>query len=163
MANIDSLTKMILCPLRDNYNPVLGDDVITTQPSKGMPRQRLAGVGSPHYTPVSFRHKAQHQDYILAFWRLHRTKAFAMRLIMDNTELSWYECRFIGQPSLSSLGGVFEFSINIVCRPKPLDTEQDRTFIHWYNQTGGDISGYFSLLEKLVNVDLPAATRHINA
>lgn len=164
MAAIDLLPKLMLLPLRDSYNPTLGNDVITTQFENGMPRQRLAGVGRPHQTPVTFRHKAQHQDYILAFWRVYRAKAFAMRLILDGTELAWYECRFIGEPSISALGGsVFEFSINLVCRPKPLDIEADKAYIEAYNATGGDISGFFNLLEKLVNEDLPAAFGGLNA
>ena len=129
-----------------------------------MPRQRLAGVGRPHQTPVSFRHKAKHQDYILAFWRVYRARAFAMRLILDGTDLAWYECRFIGEPSVLSLGyGVFEFSINLVCRPKPLDIEADKAFIYLYGETGGDISTFFNALEKLVNEDLPSAMRGLNA
>lgn len=158
MAAIDLLPKLVLCPLRDSYSPTLGNDVITTQYENGMPRQRLAGVGRPHQTPVSFRHKAQHQDYILAFWRVYRARAFAMRLILDGTDLAWYECRFIGEPPILSLGGgVFEFSINLVCRPKPLNLELDETFIYFYETTGGDISGFINQLEKLVNEDLPDA------
>ena len=164
MAAIDLLPKLVLCPLRDSYNPTLGNDVITTQYENGMPRQRLAGVGRPHQTPVSFRHKAQHQDYILAFWRVYRARAFAMRLILDGTDLAWYECRFIGEPSILSLGGgVFEFSINLVCRPKPLNLELDETFIYFYEATGGDISGFTNQLEKLVNEDLPDALGSLNA
>ena len=164
MAAIDLLPKLILCPLLDSYNPTLGNDVITTQYENGMPRQRLAGVGRPHQTPVSFRHKAQHQDYILAFWRVYRARAFAMRLILDGTDLAWYECRFIGEPSILSLGGgVFEFSINLVCRPKSLNLELDETFIYFYNATNGDISVFTNQLEKLVNEDLPDALGSLNA
>lgn len=164
MANIDLLPKLILLPLRDSYSPTLGNDVISTQYTNGMPRQRLDGVGRPHQTPVSFRHKAQHQDYILAFWRIYRARAFAMRLILDGTDLAWYECRFIGEPSILSLGGgVFEFSINLVCRPKPLNLELDETFVYFYNATNGDISGFTNHLEKLVNEDLPDALGSLNA
>lgn len=161
---IEDLPQMVLLPLRDSYNPTLGNDVITTQFENGMPRQRLAGVGRPHQTPVSFRHKAQHQDYILAFWRVYRARAFAMRLILDGTDLAWYECRFIGEPSILALGNnVFEFSINLVCRPKPLNLELDATLIYLYEQTGGDISGFTNALEKLVNEDLPDALGSLNA
>lgn len=164
MAAIDLLPKLILCPLLDSYSPTLGNDVITTQFENGMPRQRLAGVGRPHQTPVSFRHKAQHQNYILAFWRVYRARAFAMRLILDGTDLAWYECRFIGEPSILSLGGgVFEFSINLVCRPKPLDLELDETFVYFYGTSNGDISTIFNQLEKLVNEDLPDALGSLNA
>lgn len=164
MADIDLLPKMILCPLRDSYNVVLGDDVITTQYENGMPRQRLNGVGRPHQVGVTFRHKAQHQEYLQRFWRINRAKPFAMRLILDSTELAWHECRFIGNPQLSALGNnVFEFTVNLVCKPKPLDLAVDQDFIDFYVAANGDISGYFNLLEKLVNQDLPAAMRGLNA
>lgn len=164
MADIDLLPKLALLPLRDGYDPTLGDDVITTQYTSGMPRQRLRGVGSPHEVSVTFRHKAPHQDYILAFWRLYRTKPFAMRLILDSTGLNWYECRFIGRPSPREIGAnVFEFSIGLVCRPKPLNLELDETLVYFYNQTGGDISGFTNALEKLVNEDLPDALGSLNA
>lgn len=159
MADIELLPKLVLCPLLDGYSATMGNDVITTQYENGMPRQRLAGVGRPHQVGVMFRHKAVHQDYILAFWRLNRAKAFALRLILDDSGLNWYECRFIGEPSISALGGnVFEFSISLVCRPKPLDIDVDETFVYMYEQTGGDISGFTNALEKLVNEDLPNAT-----
>lgn len=164
MAIQDDLPQLILCPLLDGYNPTLGNDVITTQYTSGMPRQRLGGVGSPHEVSVTFRHKAVHQDYILAFWRLYRAKPFAMRLILDDTGMSWYECRFIGSPSFGALGGgVFEFSIGLVCRPKPLNLDVDASFVYLYNETGGDISTFFNLLEKLVNEDLPDALGSLNA
>ena len=60
-------------------------------------------------------------------------------------------------------GGVFEFSINLVCRPKPLNLELDETFIYFYEATGGDISGFTNQLEKLVNEDLPDALGSLNA
>ena len=159
-----ALPQMVLCPLRDGYGVSLGNDVITTQYENGMPRQRLNGVGRPHSVSVAFRHKEVHQEYILAFWRVYRAKAFAMRLFTDNTDLQWCECRFIGEPQLNSLGNnVFEFSINLVCKPKPIDIAIDDEFLNVYILTGGDISGFSNALEHLVNYDLPEAIRSLNA
>lgn len=164
MADIETLPRLALVPLRDSYSPTLGNDVLTTQFTHGMPRQRLGGVGSPHQVEVRFRHKAVHQDYILAFWRLYRAKPFAARLILDSTGLDWYECRFIGNPSPVEISAdVFEFSIGLVCRPKPLNLDLDETFIYFYEQIGGDISGFTNALEKLVNEDLPDALGSLNA
>lgn len=164
MADIETLSKFALVPLRDSYSPTLGNDVLTTQFTHGMPRQRLGGVGSPHQTQVMFRHKSQHQDYILAFWRLYRAKPFAMRLKIDSTSMQWYECRFVGEPQMGFLGGnVYEFGINLVCRPQPLNLDLDETFVYFYEQTGGDISGFTNALEKLVNEDLPDALGSLNA
>ncbi|WP_227430383.1 hypothetical protein [Psychrobacter sp. I-STPA6b] len=162
--DIDDLPRLILCPLRDSYNPTLGNDVITTQYENGMPRQRLAGIGRPHRTPVAFRHKAIHQDYLLAFWRLYRAKPFAMRLILDSTDLQWYECRFVGDAQIKDLGNkVFEFAIEIVAKPKPLNLKVDEAVIWAYGQTDGDLSSFFNPLEKLVNEDLPNAVRELHA
>lgn len=164
MAIQDELPRLILCPLLDSYSVTLGNDVLTTQYENGMPRQRLNGVGRPHSISVSFRHKAQHQEYILAFWRLYRARAFAMRLIVDNTDMRWYECRFIGEPQLQALGGdVFEFGVALIVKPKPLNAEVDKVFVHLYEKTGGDISGFTNPLEKLVNEDLPDALGSLNA
>jgi len=164
MADIETLPKLALVPLRDGYDPMLGDDVITTKYTSGMPRQRLGGVGSPHEVSVTFRHKAVHQDYILAFWRLYRASPFAARLILDDSGLSWYECRFVGRPSPREIGAnTFEFGISLVCRPRPLNLEVDASFVYLYNETGGDISTYLNALEKLVNEDLPDALGSINA
>lgn len=156
MADIDLLPKMILCPLRDGYNVTLGDDVITTQFENGMPRQRLNGVGRPHQVGVTFRHKAQHQEYLYNFWQFNKAKPFAMRLIIGNSELLWYECRFIGSPATLSLGAdVHEFSISLVVKPKPFDKVVAQEFIDAYLLTGGDLTGYLNILEQLVNYHLP--------
>lgn len=164
MADVNLLPKLILCPLRDSYSVSLGNDVITTQYENGMPRQRLNGVGRPHNVGVAFRHKSEHQEYILAFWRVYRARAFAMRLFADGTDLQWCECRFIGEPQLTSLGnGVFEFVINLVVKPKPLNLAVDQDYIDAYILTGGDISPFLNALEKLVNEDLPSAMRGLNA
>ncbi len=158
------LDKLVLCPLLDSYQVALGDDVITTQYTSGMPRQRLAGIGQPHETSVTFRHKAVHQDYILAFWRINRARRFSMRLIADGSEMAWYECNFIGKPTISSLGNnVFEFSVGLIVKPNRIDLDVDRAFIDLYIETNGDISLFGSLLEKLVNFDLPDAVRGVYA
>lgn len=161
---IEDLPQMVLLPLRDSYNVTLGDDVISTQYTKGPPRQRLGGVGAQHQTPVTFRHKGQHQQYLYDFWLLHRAKPFAMRLIIGSPALSWFVCRFVGSPTHSYLGAdVHEFSIGLVIEPKRLDLEVSAAYLWAYQQTGGDVSLYFNALEKLVNEDLPDALGSLNA
>ena len=99
-----------------------------------------------------------------AFWRVNRAKPFSMRLLGDNTTLEWYECRFISPPQLKALApNVFDWSCDIVVKPKPLDIEMDKFIVYIYEQTGGYTDRFFNLLEKLVNVDLPNATRGLNA
>lgn len=164
MSYLDELPKLLLCPLLDSYSPTLGNDVITTQYESGMPRQRLAGIGRPHETPLEFRHKGIHQEYLLAFWRLNRNKPFAMRLKLDSTSMEWYECRFVGAVQPVPLGGdAYSFSCAIVARPKPLDAVTDQDFTDAYELTGGDLLGFLNPLERLVNVELYGATRSLNA
>lgn len=161
---IEDLPQMVLLPLRDSYNVTLGNDVVTTQFEKGMPRQRLGGVGSPHQLSVTFRHKGQHQEYLYSFWELYKTKSFAMRLIIGSPTLSWFECRFLGSPTHTELGAdVHEFSIGLVVKPKRLDLDVSAAYLWAYQQTGGDVSLYFNALEKLVNEDLPDALGSLNA
>lgn len=164
MAIQDDLPQLILCPLLEDYDVEIGDDVTSTQFTNGPPRQRLNGVGRPHQVRVRFRHKAVHQDYLLSFWRLQRTKPFAMRLIIDSTSMEWYECRFIGSPKPQVLGGgIFEMSAMLVVTARPLNLEVDAAFVYLYNETKGDISTFFNALEKLVNEDLPDALGSLNA
>lgn len=156
MAIQDDLDQLILCPLLDGYGVTLGDDVLSTQYTNGPPRQRLDNVGAWHQVAALFRHKAQHQDYIMSFWRLHKVKPFAMRLIVDSTSMQWYECRFLGKPQPQVLGGgVFELGANLVVKPQPLNLEVDGNYVWAYNKTGGDISTLNNILERLVNEDLP--------
>lgn len=163
MAIQDDLPQLILCPLLENYNVGIGNDVLSTQYTNGPPRLRLNNVGAPHQISATFRHKAQHHDYIWRFWELYKVKPFAMRLIIKGTAMQWYQCWFNGMPQDLVLGGnVFEFSCGLIVKPIPVDLEVAATFIYLYNETGGDISTFFNLLEKLVNEDLPDALGSLN-
>ena len=159
-----ALPQLILCPLRDSYNLTFGDDVVTTEYSDGMPRQRMDSTGRPHHTPIGFINSKAQQDYLTAFWRIYRAKPFAMQLYSSSTTLEWHECRFVGSPNQKEIGyQLFDWSCDIVVKPKPLDIEMDKSIVYIYGQTGGHTDTFFNLLEKLVNVDLPNATRGLNA
>lgn len=158
------LPQLILSPLRDSYDLEFGDDVLTTQYDDGMPRQRLESTGRVHRTGIAFRHKKAQQDYLQAFWRTYRAKAFAMQLIGDSTDLEWYECRFVGKAKFKEIGyQVYEWSCEIAIKPQKLNIELDAVIIEIYNQTGGYTNQFFNILEKLVNQDLPQAMRGLNA
>lgn len=164
MADIETLPKLLLCPLLESYSVTLGDDVLTTQYETGMPRQRLGSIGRPHEVSVGFRHESVHQDYILAFWRLYRMKPFALRLVIEDTSLSWYECRFVGAPSKRKVGGdVYEFNANLLVKPKPLRDAEDNDLVWVYEQTDGDPLTYTNILERLVNESLPESAGSLDA
>ena len=156
------LPQLILLPQRDSYDLSFGDDVLTTEYSDGMPRQRLDSTGRPHHTAIGFINSKAKQDYLQAFWRVNRAKPFALRLLGDSTTIEWYECRFISPPSLRAIApNVFDWSCDIVVKPKPLNLELDKTIVAIFEQTGGYTDKFFNLLEKLVNVDLPNATANL--
>lgn len=159
-----ALNEFILLPLRDSYNIQLGDDVTTTQFDSGMPRQRLTSIGKPHQVDVTFRHKNQHQEYLYNFWMLHRTKPFMMRLLAGSSEISWFECRFVGGLNHTEVGfNVHQCSIGLIVKPNRFDKQVAQDYVDAYTLTGGDLSTFFNALEKLVNEDLPSAMRGLNA
>ena len=156
------LPQLILLPLRDSYDLTFGDDVVTTEYSDGMPRQRLDSTGRPHRTPIAFRNRAAAHDYLLAFWRTYRARPFAMRLYSSSSKLEWHECRFLGNPNQKEIvSQLFDWSCEVVVKPKPLNLEMDKIIVAIYEQTGGCTDTFFNLLEKLVNVDLPNATANL--
>ena len=155
--------QLMLQPLRDSYQLTFGDDVITTEVSNGMPRQRLGGVGAPHRSSVRFQNRLSEYNYLMAFWRVNRTKAFFMQLFSDNGELSWHECRFVSAPQVSEIGyHIYNCSFEIVIKPKPLNIDVDNVIVTINNMANNERDEYFNYLEKLVNNDLPNATRGLN-
>ena len=164
MAIEDDLPRLILCPLLENYSAAIGNDVLSTQFTNGPPRLRLDGVGRPHQVGVTFRHKAQHHDYIWQFWELYKAKPFAMRLIIKGTSMKWFQCWFSGAPQDVVLGGdIFEFSVNLIVKAQAIDLDLAQEYVDFYMETNGDISGYNNNLEKLVNQDMPNAVGSLNA
>lgn len=159
---MSELPKLLLCPLLSSYSPTTPSGVLTTQAIKGMPRQRKAIENPTHSTPVSFIVRGSAAVYLKAFWRQHRASAFQMRLILDDEELSWYECRFTGDQQQQRLGGrLVQWSNSITVKSKAISPETDQTIIYMYEQSDGDTNAYLNLLDVLVNQELPDALENL--
>lgn len=153
------MPKLMLLPLRDGYGFNLGRDVVTTETTGGMPRQRRDGVGKVHRASTSYRcNKAQWQ-YLSAFLRAYAGLPFLAFLQLDDADCGWYESRIISDNIGGGVvgAGYVDVSLELVAKPKPYDVDTDITLTTIYQMTDGQIDLYFRQLEKLVNEDLPNA------
>ena len=153
------LPKLQLRPQLDGYGVQLGNDVITTEAEHGMPRQRLQSVGVVHRVSPTYRcTKAQYQ-YLMIFLRAYRARAMLMYHHFDDTEPSWYECRIVSDVSVQHVGyQVYDVSFDVVAKSTRYNIDQDMGFLAIY-EMGADANDFYNRLEKLVNQDLPNATR----
>lgn len=109
---------LYLIPEKDSHRAKLGNDVLITPVTSGMPRRRQVMFGVPDSVVLSFMLKPEQYDYLMAFWRLTRGKAFAFRGIVDSSNLRWHEGKWIGVPTLVYEGAnVFRFSCEVSVGP----------------------------------------------
>ena len=154
------LPRLQLKPLLDGYGVKLGDNVITTEVEYGMPRQRLASVGAVHNVSPTYRCTKDQYQYLMAFLRAYRARAVMMYHHFDDTEPSWYECRIVSAPSVKHVGyQCYDVSFDIVAKSTRYNIDQDLAFLAIYKMSQAEQDAYFNHLEKLVNQDLPNATR----
>ena len=157
------LPQLQLRPQLNGYGVQLGNDVITTEVEHGMPRQRLQSVGVVHRVSPTYRcTKAQYQ-YLMTFLRAYRARAMLMYHHFDDTEPSWYECRIVSDVSVQHVGyAVYDVSFDVVAKSTRYNIDQDMGFLAIYEMSQGEQDIFFNHLEKLVNQDLPNATRGLN-
>lgn len=77
-----AMKRLLLIPKLDSYQATLGDNQTLTTPSSGTIRRRKTSIGAVHRANVSFTVKQDDFDYLMAFWRLTKDKAFGCRLIV---------------------------------------------------------------------------------
>lgn len=151
------IPKLMLMPLREGYDFSLGRGVTTTETAVGLPRQRRDSVGKAHRASVTYRCRRSQWQYLMAFLRAYAGLPFLAMLELDDVDPQWYECSIISENIGGNLVGakVKDASFELVAKPilYPVDTDIAITTI--YAMTDGQIDRYFSLLEKLVNEDLP--------
>lgn len=105
---------LFLCPSADGFRGVSGSDYITTRATSGMPRIRRVQSGATGSAVAAFQVEAHHYDYLMAFWRLTKAEGFACRAILSNSTMNWYECRWVGAPTVVYRGaGAYHFSCEI--------------------------------------------------
>ena len=157
------LPKLQLRQQLNGYGVQLGNDVITTEVEHGMPRQRLQSVGVVHRVSPTYRcTKAQYQ-YLMTFLRAYRAQAVMMYHQFDEIEPSWYECRIVSDVSVQHVGyAVYDVSFDVVAKSTRYDIGIDLALLTIYEMSQAEQDDYFNHLEKLVNQDLPNATRGLN-
>jgi len=116
------MDKLTLSPQRDSYNPQVGDDVISTKFQTGLPRQRVAFVGTPHNSNVSFLLKTTEFNYFMQFYYAHRATSFGVQLFAIDGALRWYECVFTSSPRHRQLAhNVYSVSIDLTIASQPYE------------------------------------------
>lgn len=158
------MNKLMLKPYRSGYGFALSTGVVSTQTQAGMPRQRRSEIGAPHHLSVTYKCTRAMWQYMLAFLRANAGRAFMAYLLLDDIDHHWYECRYTDeQINVSTLGDqIFSVKLTLVVKPHPVNPEQDEAIIAIYNMTKDKQDSYFNQLEKLVNNDLPNATRELS-
>lgn len=161
MSQMSDLPKLELKPLRAGYGFELSTGVISTDTHSGMPRQRLDSVGVVHKIAPTYKCTRSQWQYFLAFVRAYRGQPFLAYLLLDDIDHHWYECRMIDSSlKVSTLGDqMFTVQPSLVVKPRPIALEQDLGFLQMYKILGNASDQYYNQLEKLVNQDLPQATR----
>ena len=151
----------MLKPYRSGYGFALSTGVVSTQTQAGMPRQRRGQVGVVHHLSVTYKCTRAMWQYLLAFLRANAGRAFMAYLLLDDIDHHWYECRYTDeQINVSTLGDqIFTIKLTLVAKSRTIDIGQDEALIAIYNMTKDEQDSYFNQLEKLVNKDLPNATR----
>lgn len=155
------LPKLQLKPLRAGYGFELSTGVVSTDTQVGLPRQRLASVGVVHRVSPTYKCTRAQWQYFLAFMRAYRGRAFYAYLLLDDIDHHWYECRMVNESlKVSTLGDqIFSVQLDLIVKPRAVPIDQDLGFLAMYEMSQAEQDDYFNHLEKLVNRDLPNATR----
>lgn len=153
------MDSFALEPLQEGYKPQPSNMVAEQELLGGFARQRVTFVNNVHTVNVSVMIESKdHAQYFWAFWRKHAMftpQQFLWVLIITDPDMTQYSCQFI--PSSIQVGersgNLYKISFTVRCKPKPLDAEFDQAILEAW--LGGPAFVWASLLEKLVNVDLP--------
>ena len=158
------MIKLMLKPYRSGYGFSLSTGVVSTQTQAGMPRQRRGHVGVVHHLSVTYKCTRAMWQYLLAFLRANAGRAFMAYLLLDDIDHHWYECRYTDeQINVSTLGDqIFTIKLTLIVKGRVINIGQDEVIIALYGMSRDEQDNYFNQLEKLVNSDLPDATRGLS-
>ena len=159
------MMSFALCPLQADYNPKIANGLLEQALMGGFARQRVQFINNAHEATVSvlLNNKAK-QQYFWAFWRKHTQhdpQSFIWRLIFDEPDARDYVCQFVADSlSVGERDGIiYKVSFKVRARAAPPTADFDDVILHFWET--GDSDDFFNYLEKLVNKDLPIATRRL--
>lgn len=158
---MSEIPKLMLKPLRAGYSFGLARNVTSTDTIVGLPRERRDSIGKVHRPNVIYKCTRAQWQYFLAFMRAYEALPFLAYLLLDDIDHKWYQCRIVGDMlSVNTLGDqIFTVQLSLVAEPIRYNVEDDIAITTIYEMTDGQSTLYFSLLEKLVNEDMPNALR----
>ncbi|MDV2468909.1 hypothetical protein QR674_07920 [Acinetobacter chinensis] len=157
------MDTFMLCPLQSGYGFTPGQNLIEQSLRGGMPRQRLAFVGSVHQVTASVMCATRaERDYFWAFWRKKQRspESWLWALQTDAYDLEEHECRFMAGslPSEQQRNGrIVQYSFQVWVKPLHRSAELDNDIVDaWSVGLNPDVA---ALLERLANESMPNALR----
>lgn len=155
------MNNFALRPLQRGFTPEAANNLLEQQLMGGFARQRVQFVNNVHTVTASVMLETKlKQQYFWAFWRSHTRDAprpFMWRLRIDDAEAADYQCQFVAGSlqTQERIGISYAVSFSLRLKPNNTGKDFDETIIGLWDS--GDPSLLLSLLEKLVNEDLPDA------
>jgi hypothetical protein len=157
------MDTFMLCPLQAGYGFTPGQNLLEQSLRGGMPRQRLAYIGSVHQVTASVicRNKDE-REYFWAFWRKKQRvpENWLWALQTDAFDLEEHECRFaVGSLPAEQLrnGRIVQYSFQVWVKPLHRSADIDDVIIDYWNS--GMNPQAKLLLEKLANESVPGTMR----
>lgn len=159
------LKELILPPNEDGYSSESSvEDVIRVQLDGGAGRYRRDLFGVSNLVNCQWLCTAEQYDYLKSFYRVHSsgTIPFKAKLILDHSDMEYYECRFM--PKSFRLDGVkgLSYSVSAVLEALPIDEpslESDNDIVYLADMLGEQYETIFTRfnekLDKIVNIDYP--------
>lgn len=155
------LAKLTLRPDAQGYSVSDGQDVIAIELDGGAMRYSRDKWGSTSRVSATWTLLPDQYQYLRAFYNTTIAKGalpFLCDLILDDPSPVEHVCRIIpGTMNLGSQQGfAYISSCTLEVEPVMVDIEYDTALVMLYDEYGDGAYMILNLLEKLVNVDLPA-------
>lgn len=147
-------------PERGSYSVSADYGVVTTSTVGGMPRQRRQRVGDLFSVSASYLVTAAEFSYLMRFFRVVADMSFHAPLLLDSPEVAQYETRLVSPVQHQQLApDAYRVSVSYLVRGGARSLGEDSAYVYFASMKKEDYAEYVNMLEKLANVDLPAALR----
>lgn len=154
--------KIKLTPTQASYSVEYGQTAVDTQFQSGRARYRRDVINPNHTVNVRWIVDPLGLQYLRSFFNTTLkggSLPFLIDLILDGGDLTEHEAHFIpGTLKDGEVSGNLSFvTAQLEAVPLPVDDEANDSLVMLYEEYGGDAGTILDLLEKLVNIDFPAA------
>ena len=148
--------KMALRPNQSGYSVQHPNAIERMQMAGGASRYRQGKKNLPSLVTLQWTTSKNGYDYLVAFFKVWQNQypainPFLLDLIIDDSELMEYSCRFTGGLQLDQIAGhAYYISAEIEATAKKRNNDVDEIILL-------GVLDLLNPLEQLVNVDLPNA------